>query len=177
MFYFLLFLKVFKADNPTTNDSYAVVGARFEPATNDRLLKSVDTNLIHVLNPSNYNKELELNLHDLFEGVINKPGQKFFHYKGSLTTPPCSEIVNWYLSENTFYMKEEDYKPFYEIFFANEFSHNKGNFRLTQALHGRSPCFVKIPDGKIANLYLWAEKLKKGIISLLLLYLTFFLIH
>jgi hypothetical protein len=120
---------------------------------------------------------LHLNLHDLFDGIINKPGQKFYHYKGSLTTPPCSEVVNWYLIEHVFYMKEEDYKPFYEIFFANEFSHKKGNFRLTQPLEGRSPCFVKIPDGNVINLNQSGENLKAGLYFLIFTILCFLFVN
>jgi len=42
--------------------------------------------------------EDKLNFKDLFEEfpVLNA----FYHYEGSLTTPPCSETVNWYINKN-----------------------------------------------------------------------------
>ena len=154
-----------------------MVGVRFEPASTAAQVKTTEVNLVHVLNPDNYETEMQLNLHDLFQGVINKPGQRFFHYKGSLTTPPCSEVVNWYVLEQPLYMKAEDYKPFYEKFFNEEFSHKKGNFRITQPLNGRSPCFVKIPDGNIVNLYQSAENLKAGLLAAFSLFISFLFLN
>lgn len=40
-----------------------------------------------------HNNETEVDLQGLLKSVPNK----LYHYQGSLTTPPCSEVVNWFV--------------------------------------------------------------------------------
>ncbi len=53
----------------------------------------------------------------------------FYHYAGSLTTPPCSEGVSWFVIEKPIQMSEAQIARFKEII--------KGNNRPVQPLNGR----------------------------------------
>ena len=44
------------------------------------------------------------NLIDLVD--IDNNGPAYYYYKGSLTTPECNEIVNWFVMENTISISE-----------------------------------------------------------------------
>lgn len=56
----------------------------------------------------------------------------FYSYKGSLTTPPYSESVNWYIFETPLTITEQQLESFIK------FSGPKGDNRLTQPLYGRT---------------------------------------
>lgn len=64
----------------------------------------------------------------LFSLVLNE--KKFFHYKGSLTTPPCTESVLWWVYQKPIYVCKEDLFPFVKRWINDpSFSGGNGNCR------------------------------------------------
>ncbi|CAE7404224.1 ca2 [Symbiodinium natans] len=62
--------------------------------------------------------------------VFGDQFKEFYHYVGSLTTPPCAEGVHWYVSKNTANVTPETIKAFHNRF-------KEDDNRPTQALNGR----------------------------------------
>ncbi|MCB0705347.1 MAG: carbonic anhydrase family protein [Saprospiraceae bacterium] len=60
--------------------------------------------------------------------------RSYYTYTGSLTTPPCSEIVTWIVMENKVEATVEEIGAFSTI--------QNGNFRLVQDLNGRTINYV-----------------------------------
>ena len=56
----------------------------------------------------------------------------FYHWEGSLTTPPCSEGVMWFLQKTVRYISEEDCDTY-----NGHIGGFPGNARPTMPLHGR----------------------------------------
>lgn len=53
----------------------------------------------------------------------------YYHYKGSLTTPPCSENVNWFVLQTPIELSQEQFDQYRSIFAKNN--------RPVQPLNGR----------------------------------------
>lgn len=63
---------------------------------------------------------------------------KFYHYEGSLTTPPCTEGLNWFVMHDTQPISAEQLDAFTKMWAGNpDFSNGNGNFRVTQPLNDR----------------------------------------
>jgi|GEM_PF-260645 len=67
------------------------------------------------------------------------PSLDSMRYSGSLTTPPCSEGVNWTVLAQPISLSPEQIQAFKNIFSGEEFPH--GNRRPVQPLQGRSVIF------------------------------------
>ncbi len=65
---------------------------------------------------NNVGKEITINPSD----IAPKERKHFFHYVGSLTTPPCSENVQWFLLKNPAQASKEQIAAFRKYYVDNE---------------------------------------------------------
>ena len=71
-----------------------------------------------------------LNFAELFP---NDP--HFYHYKGSLTTPPCTDVVNWFVLKETINVNQEHLEALREHWFCQ--THGCHNYRECQPINDR----------------------------------------
>jgi len=106
-----------------SDSDYAVVGFFFEEGEENPLFTSFLANF-----PTEEGTYTEasttLNIGELFP-----ENKDYYHYSGSLTTPPCSEVVSWYVMQNSVTASAAQISSFQAIL--------KDNFRPVQPLNGR----------------------------------------
>ncbi|WP_186644434.1 carbonic anhydrase [Fluviispira vulneris] len=100
--------------NQNEDGSLAVIGVLMKKGKKNNALASIFDNMPKkestLTNVNNVNFEAE--------DVIPK-GSKYFTYSGSLTTPPCSQIVTWYVLKEQIEVSIEQIKRFQNIFNMN----------------------------------------------------------
>lgn len=79
--------------------------------------------------------DLELNYVDLLNAVVAK--SHLFNYQGSLTTPPCSEIVDWWIINNPLHISFSEFERLDEKYKDLPAAANGHDNRPTQPLNGR----------------------------------------
>jgi len=78
-------------------------------------------------------------------GQVREP--EFYSYKGSLTTPPCSELVNWFVLAKPLTLTTEQLNLFSGRWEKNtKFASGNGNNRETQNLNGREVFLGNCPQ-------------------------------
>lgn len=100
----------------------AVVGIFFEKGKSNPLLENYLT--YFPKKKGKYEAEKTIPLSALVPENV-----KYYHYDGSLTTPPCSEIVDWYVLQEPITASEEQLEQMKEIL--------HGNYRPVQDLNDR----------------------------------------
>jgi len=118
----------------------AVAGFLFQisPVDNPNL-KGITDNLKKIREAESESEVTDFSVQDLISAASQGP---YFNYRGSLTTPPCSEIVNWIIFDTKIPISSAQ---------LNQFRLTKGddgvavvdNFRPTQALNGRKVKYVE----------------------------------
>lgn len=77
----------------------------------------------------------------MLKDLLPKSTNKFYRYKGSLTTPPCNEIVMWTIFEEPIEVAQEQLdvmrKTYYHREGELEVRDISNNYRAPQYLHGR----------------------------------------
>ncbi|MDX1637744.1 MAG: carbonic anhydrase family protein [Balneolaceae bacterium] len=105
-----------------SDTDYAVLGMMYQPGVSNTLLADylpfIPTEI------GAYRSESQIDLSTLIPAELT-----YFHYDGSLTTPPCSEVVNWYLLQNPVEASTEQLDQMTEIL--------DGNYRPVMPLNDR----------------------------------------
>jgi carbonic anhydrase len=68
----------------------------------------------------------------------------FYHYKGSLTTPPCAETVEWFVITEIYEISRKNFEKI-----KAAINGGKGNSRQVQTLNGRRPMIL----GRFCSIY------------------------
>ncbi len=108
------------------DDRLAIVGVMIEEGAGNKSLGGLWRIMPKVISREVYAEGRMLNAEDLLP-----KHRDYFHYQGSLTTPPCSEGVNWFVMQKPISISARAIKKFYSII--------GNNSRPVQPLHARIP--------------------------------------
>lgn len=128
---------VFKKMPPSLlYDDFCVIAIMFK--ANDDFALEEDRKPLINFQPNFPDQTLTVYMNDIFKNNL-MASPKFYHYRGSLTTPPCTESVCWFVHPRVFIVKTEDLEPFFEKWRDNkEFCPTgKGNSRPVLPLNER----------------------------------------
>lgn len=103
---------------------YAVVGVLFETGSESAFLANFADHL-PAIKDEKYEAGDSLNAIDLIPANAG-----YYNYSGSLTTPPCSETVNWFVLKTPLQASAAQLQKFTDIL--------KDNYRPIQDLNGRT---------------------------------------
>ncbi len=92
----------------------AVVGVFFEAGEENAALKPIWQNMPHHVGTKSVSG-IKIDGNDL----IPSNTKEYFHYMGSLTTPPCSEVVNWYVLAEPLQASKKQIQAFSDLIKAN----------------------------------------------------------
>jgi len=103
----------------------AVLGVVIEEGAYNAAFEPVWANLPNEPGEQAHLEHLSINVDDLLPA-----GQNTYRYRGSLTTPPCSEGVSWLVSVDSIALSKQQIEAFTTIF--------QGNNRPVQPLYARA---------------------------------------
>jgi carbonic anhydrase len=111
--------------NKAADGTYAVIGVMFRDAGDTT--NALFSEFLQYFPTSKGTYTNELSEIDLFS--LLPENLSYFHYSGSLTTPPCSEVVSWYVLKHTVVASSQQLSQFQSIL--------NDNYRPVQPLNGR----------------------------------------
>jgi carbonic anhydrase len=118
-----------------TQRNLAVVAVFFQL---DKDPRTTPNAFINALKLDRCGCDIDLNMHELLSQDLCSMNS-FFAYKGGLTTPPCSELVNWYLFETPLKITQAQLNHFNLRWKDNiNFANGHGNNRPVQPLNHRT---------------------------------------
>ena len=106
-------------------NEYIVMGVLFEEGASNPFLAQFVAHLPKVKGEEYEDEDLTYNPFDLLPA-----NKSYFSYQGSLTTPPCSEVVHWMVMKNKVTATTAEINAFADIL--------QDNYRPVQPLNGRT---------------------------------------
>ncbi|WP_444996794.1 carbonic anhydrase family protein [Aliikangiella sp. IMCC44359] len=104
-----------------------VIGVLIEEGAENQQLKTIFNHLPH------HGEERSKLVSDL--STLLPENRSAFHYRGSLTTPTCDEVVNWFVLSTPIQMSASQISHFRDLFTENGVRYD--TYRPIQALNGR----------------------------------------
>jgi carbonic anhydrase len=129
----------FNSSRKSDKSALSVIGILFDVKAGGNetnwFIESVLNNGTTLKAPNKYNVT-NLNVNKFVDSIEKK---NIYHYEGSLTTPGCSEIVEWIVLDNLQSISPEQLDKFTSKW-SKEYSFAKGNGnnRVTQPINGRT---------------------------------------
>ena len=118
-----------------TTQTLAVVGIFFEEDESVEAIPFIEAMNFASIDTTGVSRSIDLN--DMLFKQIPTPIQ-YYTYQGSLTTPPCTETVNWYVLATPLKIKRSELQLITSRYAGNPgFAHGNGNDRLVKPLNGR----------------------------------------
>jgi carbonic anhydrase len=105
-----------------SDTDFAVIGIMYEEGEENSLLTEYLADFPTEV--GEFRSEQSINLKSLVPADLS-----FYHYSGSLTTPPCSEVVSWYVLKTPLKASKTQIEKFSEIL--------NHNYRPVMPLNGR----------------------------------------
>jgi carbonic anhydrase len=107
-----------------TAGNLAVVAVLLDKGTDNALVEQLWTNL-----PAAKEKEQDLEQVHIDAALLLPAGRGYYTFPGSLTTPPCTENVTWFVLKQPTHLSEQELKKFAQLY--------SNDARPTQPLNGR----------------------------------------
>lgn len=112
------------------DNDFAVLGIMFEPGKSNSLLEKYLNHVYFPKEKGSYQSTDTIDLLSLFP-----QNKSYYYYKGSLTTPPCSEVVSWYVLQQSVQASPEQIAALSAIL--------NNNYRPVMPLNGRTVEYFK----------------------------------
>ncbi|MFT5115550.1 MAG: carbonic anhydrase [Parasphingorhabdus sp.] len=94
----------------SADGNLAVVGMFLKRGGHNSILQKILDNVSSTINKVSVNTEVRINAADLLP-----EHREYYHYSGSLTTPPCSENVNWLVMKTAIQVSDQQVSRFIQL--------------------------------------------------------------
>jgi carbonic anhydrase len=117
-------------EDKNATPQYLVIGVLFKEGKENKFIADFLNSIPKDEKGTADLKAGKVTLHDLFGNIPKNLKGAFYNYRGSLTTPPYTETVRWYITKHVFEASAAQIEAINKV--------EGNNARHVQALYGRT---------------------------------------
>jgi carbonic anhydrase len=117
-------------EDKNATPQYLVIGVLFKEGKENKFIADFLNSIPKDEKGTTDLKAGKVTLHDLFGNIPKNLKGAFYNYRGSLTTPPYTETVRWYITKHVFEASAAQIEAINKV--------EGNNARHVQALYGRT---------------------------------------